>query len=147
MSWFLHTWASLIKLFGLVIMAVTCNAACFFQETFSILSTWQPFNYKIDFYYMDCRAFKLYLYYADNHCHHGGRIVQYLADLLLDPTALGLISSIPEFFSEEKIVNVAEINQRCCLDESGQWYENFDWTDLVLPSGKLVLKWISSPPS
>ena len=32
----------------------------------------------------------------------------------------GSIPSIPEFFAEEKIVNVAEVNQQRCIEESGQ---------------------------
>ena len=36
----------------------------------------------------------------------------------------GSIPSIPEKFSEEKIVAVAEVNQWLCLEESGQWLEN-----------------------
>ena len=44
--------------------------------------------------------------------------IQYL---LTDQAALGLIPSIPEIFSVEKIVNVAEVNQQQCLEERGQW--------------------------
>ena len=51
-----------------------------------------------------------------------------------------LIPSIQDFFSVRKIVDVAEVNQRCCLDESGQWLEDVDQTHLVLASGKLVLQ-------
>ena len=54
--------------------------------------------------------------------------------------------SCPEFntqlslnFSEEKIVNIAEVNQQCCFEESGQSLENFDCTHLELASGTLVL--------
>ena len=42
------------------------------------------------------------------------------------------------FCSEELIVAVAEVNQRRCLEESGQWLENIDGSNLVLASGKLV---------
>ena len=35
-------------------------------------------------------------------------------------------------------MNVAEVNQQCCLEESGQWLENVDQTYLVLASGKLL---------
>ena len=45
----------------------------------------------------------------------GGSIAQWLTYLLPDPAAPGLNPSIPEIFSEEKIVNVAEVNQRRCL--------------------------------
>ena len=38
------------------------------------------------------------------------------------------------------IIDVAEVNQRRWLEESGQWLENVDRTHLVLASGKLVLK-------
>ena len=38
------------------------------------------------------------------------------------------------------MVDVAEVNQRQCLEESGQWLENVDRTHLVLASGKLVLQ-------
>ena len=36
---------------------------------------------------------------------------------------------------EEKIVDVAEVHQRRCSEESGQWFENVDRTHLVLASG------------
>ena len=38
-------------------------------------------------------------------------IAQWLADLLPDPAAPGLIPSIPKSFSREKIVDIAEVNQ------------------------------------
>ena len=47
-------------------------------------------------------------------------IPQWLAFLLSGPAALCLIPSVSEFFSDEIIVNVAEVNQRRCLEESGQ---------------------------
>ena len=65
----------------------------------------------------------------------GGSIVQQLANLLPDPATSGLIPSIPKTISEEKIVNIAEVNQHRCLEESGQWLEN---ADLELASGKPV---------
>ena len=43
-------------------------------------------------------------------------------------------------FSEEKIVNIAEVNQQHCSEESGQWLKNVDQTYLVLASDKLVLQ-------
>ena len=70
----------------------------------------------------------------------GGSITQWLAYLLLDPSTPGLILSAPEFFSEEKTVDVAEIYQRHYFDESGQWLENVDQTHLVLARGELVLQ-------
>ena len=42
-----------------------------------------------------------------------------------------------QIFSEEKIVNVAEVNQRLCLEESGLWLDNVDLTHLVLA------RWVS----
>ena len=56
------------------------------------------------------------------------------------PAAPGLIPSVPKKFSEEKIVDVAEVNQRRCLEESEQWLSNDDRTHPVLASGKLVLQ-------
>ena len=47
---------------------------------------------------------------------------------------LGSIPSVPKKFSEEKIVDVAEVNQWRCLEESGLWLENVDQTHLVLAS-------------
>ena len=35
-------------------------------------------------------------------------------------------------FSVEKTVDVSEVNQWRCLEESGQWLENVDQTHLVL---------------
>ena len=49
-------------------------------------------------------------------------------------------SQCSNFFLQEKNAKVAEINNRRCLDESGQWLENVDRTNLVLASGKLVLQ-------
>ena len=40
----------------------------------------------------------------------------------------------------EKIVDVAVVNQRRRLEESGQWLENVDQTHLDLASGKPVLQ-------
>ena len=44
-----------------------------------------------------------------------------------------------QFFQMKKIVDVAEVNQQHCLEESGQWLYNVDQTHLLLASGKLVL--------
>ena len=68
------------------------------------------------------------------------QIAQLLAYLLLGPATSGLIRSAPEFFSEEKIINVAQVNQQRSSEESGQWLENVDRTHLVLASGKPVLQ-------
>ena len=51
----------------------------------------------------------------------GSRIAQWLAYLLPDLAALGSILSGPPKNSEENIVNVAEVNERRWLEESGQW--------------------------
>ena len=56
----------------------------------------------------------------------GGSIAQWLAYLLPDPAGLALNPSIPKLLSEEKIVNVAEVNQQRCFEESGQRLENVD---------------------
>ena len=69
-----------------------------------------------------------------------GSIAQWLAYLLPDPAATGSIPSIPGVFSVEIIVDVAEVNQWCWLEESEQWLENVDRAHLVLVSGKLVLQ-------
>ena len=58
----------------------------------------------------------------------GGTIAQWLAYLFPDPAALGLIPSVSGIFLEKKIVNVSEVNQQCCLEESEQWLENIDRT-------------------
>ena len=36
--------------------------------------------------------------------------------------------------------SLGEVNQQPCLEESAQWLENVDRTNLVLASGKLVLQ-------
>ena len=43
-------------------------------------------------------------------------------------------------FFRGKIINVAVVNQRRWLEESGQWLENVYRTHLVLASGKPVLQ-------
>ena len=45
-----------------------------------------------------------------------------------DPATSGSIPGIPEFFSEETVINVAEVNQRCWFEENEQWLENVDRT-------------------
>ena len=72
----------------------------------------------------------IFFYDTNRACTTGGS----RAYLLLDPAAPASISSIPKKFPEEKIVNVAEVNQRRCLEESGQWFENVNQTHLVLAS-------------
>ena len=39
---------------------------------------------------------------------------------------------------------MAEVNQRCCFEEMGQWLENVDQSHLPLTSGKLVLQNLSA---
>ena len=58
-------------------------------------------------------------------------VVKWLAYLLPDPAAPGLIPSIPKIFSEKNIAQVGEVNQWCWLEESGQWLENVDRTHQV----------------
>ena len=60
--------------------------------------------------------------------------------MLPDPAALGLIPSFPKKMSKKKIVNVNEVNQWPCLQESGQWHENVYLTRQVLASGNVVLQ-------
>ena len=45
--------------------------------------------------------------------------------------------------SVEKIVDVAEVNQRRWLEERVQWLENVDRTHVKLASGKLLLQKIT----
>ena len=58
----------------------------------------------------------------------GGSIAQFLVYLLPDPTARGFIPSKKN--SEEKIIDVAEVNQWRWVEESEQWLENVDRTHL-----------------
>ena len=60
--------------------------------------------------------------------------------LALHPGAPGSIPGIPNKFSEEFILDVAEVSQQRSLEESGQWLENVDLTHLVLASAKPVLQ-------
>ena len=55
--------------------------------------------------------------------------------MLLDPAASGSIPSVLKSFSDDKIVDVADVNQQLCLEEIGLWLENVDQTHLVLASG------------
>ena len=73
----------------------------------------------------------------------GSCITQWLAYVPKDPAASGSIPSVPEKISEEKIIDVAEVNQRPSKEESTQWLENVDRIHLVLTSGKLVLQKIT----
>ena len=60
--------------------------------------------------------------FVDARSENSG-IAKWLAYLHTDTAALGLI---PEIVSVEKIVSLAEANQRHFLEESGQWLENVD---------------------
>ena len=50
------------------------------------------------------------------------------------PAAPDSIPSIPQKFSKEKNIDVAEVNQRHWLKESGYWLDKADQTLLVLTS-------------
>ena len=78
--------------------------------------------------------------YKTTQTSNWGSIAQWLGFLLPDPAAPGSLCSIPKKNSEEKSINLAEVNQWCWLEESGQWLENLDLTHLVLASGKPVLQ-------
>ena len=56
--------------------------------------------------------------------------------MLPDPAAPGSIPSAPKTFSDQKNVDVAEVNQQYCLEESEQCLENANRTYLVLANGK-----------
>ena len=56
--------------------------------------------------------------------HRGSRLASY-------PAAPGSIPSVPKSFCRGKIIDVAEVNQRGWLEESGQWLENVDQTHQV----------------
>ena len=70
---------------------------------------------------------------GDNKAH-------WLAYLLPNPAVLGLIPCVPRIFSEEKIINVAEVNHWHWLEERVQCLENVDQTHLVPASGRQVLQ-------
>ena len=56
----------------------------------------------------------------------GGSVAQWLASLLLETAAPGLNPSGSKIVSEEKNVDVAEVNQWLCLERSELWFENVD---------------------
>ena len=60
--------------------------------------------------------------------------------LACGPSCPSLIPRIPDNFSEEKIVDVAEVDQGRCLEESGQRLESVHPTHLELAISKLVLQ-------
>ena len=66
----------------------------------------------------------------------GGCIAQKVSILATGPCYPGIDSQHSWYFSEEKIVEVAEAYQRHCSEESGQGVENVDLTHLVQASVK-----------
>ena len=54
------------------------------------------------------------------------------------PNCPGFDHQLSPKISEEKLGNVAEVNQPHCIEESEQWLENVDQTHLELACGKLV---------
>ena len=57
----------------------------------------------------------------------------------------GFESQLSGHFFRGKIVDVADVNQRRCLEESGWCLEHADQTHLVLASDKLLLQIHSAP--
>ena len=53
-------------------------------------------------------------------------VVLWFPSLSHEQKALGLFPSIFDIFSEETIVEVAVVNKKCWLEESGQWLETVD---------------------
>ena len=60
--------------------------------------------------------------------------------LASEPSCPGFDSKHSQKNFRGEIINVAEVNQWCCLEESGQLLENDDPTCLVLAGGKPVLQ-------
>ena len=54
------------------------------------------------------------------------------------PSCIGFDSQRSQKKFRGTIVDVPEVNQWHCLEESGQWLENVNRTHLVVGSGKLV---------
>ena len=82
----------------------------------------------------------------------GGSIAQWLAYLLPDPAALGLIPSVPKKISVETIIDVAKVNSQGCVEESGQWVAWKCWSNpsstgkwqaftKIVPEFKVVETW------
>ena len=61
-------------------------------------------------------------------------MAEWLAYLRPDPAILGSIPSFSKKNSEEKIVDVVKVNQRYCLEESGQWLENVEDASSLSPT-------------
>ena len=71
----------------------------------------------------------------------GGQRSTMVSILTSGPSCPGFnVTAFPIFFQKFFFVNVAEVNQWRCLEESGQLLENVDQTHLVLSSGRLVLQ-------
>ena len=55
-----------------------------------------------------------------------GSTAQWLAYLLPGPSARVRYPLFLKEIAEEKNVDAAEVNQRCCVQESGKWLEDVD---------------------
>ena len=77
----------------------------------------------------------------------GGQLSTIVSILASRPSSPGYDSQRSQTMFKEKIVDVAEVKQWPCLEESGQWLENVHHTHLVLASSKQVLQkrifWVS----
>ena len=65
----------------------------------------------------------------------GGQHITMVCILAYGPSCPWFNSQHSQTFWEEKIINVAEVNQGRWLEKSEQWLENVDQTPLVLASG------------
>ena len=73
--------------------------------------------------------------------HTGGQHSTMVSLLACGPSCPGFdFQHSPKKISETKIVDVAKVNQWRCLEESAQWLENIDQTNLLRGSGNLVLQ-------
>ena len=70
----------------------------------------------------------------------GGQQSTMVSILACGPSCSGLIPRFPNNFSEEKIADVAEVDQGRGLEESVQRLESVDPTYLETAVGKLVLQ-------
>ena len=73
-------------------------------------------------------------------CGEGGQHSTMVSKLASGPSCTRFDSQHSQKKFRGKIIDVAEINQRGWLEESGQWLENVDPTHLVQASGKPVLQ-------
>ena len=69
-----------------------------------------------------------------------GQLSTMVSVLASGPSSPGFDYQGLQLFSEVAMVNVSEVNQRHCFEESGQWLKNENRTHLVLVSGKQVLQ-------